>query len=266
MDRATMPLRLDSLRHASFVALVIALPGLLAAAPARAQTRTDPRPAEAKTACAAGDVQKGVRLLAELYVATNDAIWIFNQGRCYQQNGQPEQALTRFKEYLRKAKDAAPDDITDAQTYVKELEAELAARQPTSPAPAATVTAPAGGGLSTSGRGFTDRQIVGLAVGGLGVAALGAGAFFSYKVHATEQEVNDLIHGETLVQAGTLKTSDRSGARYELLQWISYGVGVGALAVGTTTFLFGRRAERGGLSLAPVLGPGLAGSALCGSF
>ena len=42
----------------------------------------DPRVGEAKTACAAGDLQKGIRLLAELYTATNDPIWVFNQGRC----------------------------------------------------------------------------------------------------------------------------------------------------------------------------------------
>ena len=52
------------------------------------ETGQDPRVGEAKTACVAGDVPKGVRLLAELYTASGDPIWIFNQGRCYQQNDQ----------------------------------------------------------------------------------------------------------------------------------------------------------------------------------
>jgi VCBS repeat-containing protein len=266
---------------------------LLLAAPAWAQTRpkpdvrSDPRPTEAKAACVSGDVQKGVRLLGDLYVATNDAIWIFNQGRCYQQNGQTELALARFKEYLRKAKNADPEDIKEAQNYVKELEAELAARQ--APAPVAPAPEPRAsrstteldgnggpGGLGVSGgltrrRRFNDRQIAGMVVSGVGVLSLVAGGFFSYKVQSTEDEVNKLAKGEgPLVEAATLKDKDRSGARYELVQWICYGIGVAALAVGTTTFLLGRPSvERGdgvALSLSPLLGPGMVGSGLRGSF
>jgi len=265
---------------------------LLLSSPAWAQTRprpagrTDPRPAEAKAACVAGEVQKGVRLLAEIYLATNDAIWIFNQGRCYQQNGQQEQALARFREYLRKATNGAPDDVKEAQRYVKELEAELTARRAPPPAapvaekqasrampgpttesasPAAAVSA-----ASPPPHRLTRLQVAGLTVAGVGVLALGAGGFFSYQVQATEKDVNDLARGESLVEAGTLKDRDRDGSRYELLQWISYAVGVGAVAVGATAFLLGRpgeeREDRVALSLSPVVGPGLVGSAVRGSF
>ena len=67
----------------------------------------DTRVEDAKLACAAADVTKGIRLLAELYTATRDPIWIFNQARCYQQNAQLDLALSRFKEYLRKCADLA---------------------------------------------------------------------------------------------------------------------------------------------------------------
>jgi len=39
----------------------------------------------AKTACQSGDAAKGVALLAELYVDTNDITFLFNQGRCFEQ-------------------------------------------------------------------------------------------------------------------------------------------------------------------------------------
>jgi len=85
----------------------------------------DPRVGEARTACIAGDFQKGVRLLADLYTATDDPIWVFNQGRCYQQNAQPALALSRFKEFLRKSKGGEDDeDVQDARKYIAELEAE----------------------------------------------------------------------------------------------------------------------------------------------
>jgi hypothetical protein len=86
----------------------------------------DPRIGQAKEACIAGDFHKGVRLLAELYTASEDPVWIFNQGRCYQQNAQPSLAVSRFREFLRKSKGGPEDkDIReDAKKYIAEIEAE----------------------------------------------------------------------------------------------------------------------------------------------
>jgi hypothetical protein len=57
----------------------------------------------AKTACLAGDYAKGVALLAELYVSSNnDVTYLFNQGRCFEQNGKYEEAIVRFREYQLK--------------------------------------------------------------------------------------------------------------------------------------------------------------------
>jgi hypothetical protein len=90
------------------------------------ESAVDPRVDEAQTACMAGEVQKGIRLLAELYTASEDPIWIFNQGRCYHQNAQLPQALSRFKEFLRKSKGGPEDaDVRDAQKYITEIETEL---------------------------------------------------------------------------------------------------------------------------------------------
>src|SRR5690349_7373417 len=101
---------------------------VLAPPPARAED-PDKLVLEAKTACVAGDIPRAVRLLAELYAATDDPIWIFNQGRCHQQHGQQRPAINRFREYLRKTAGAAAADVAatrrEAEGYIEELEREL---------------------------------------------------------------------------------------------------------------------------------------------
>lgn len=63
-----------------------------ASATARADSLAD-RERAARTACLAGDYRKGVALLVELFVETKDRTHIFNQARCFEQNGQDEQAI-----------------------------------------------------------------------------------------------------------------------------------------------------------------------------
>jgi hypothetical protein len=108
-------------------------------------TAADPRPAEARKACAAGKVDRGIQILAEIIVENGDANAVYNQARCYQQNGRPEQAVARFREYLRTAAQLAPADRTQVEGYIVELEAEIEtkARRAALPATAAT-GAPAG--------------------------------------------------------------------------------------------------------------------------
>jgi hypothetical protein len=115
------------------------LPGRMAHAEHQKAT-VDFRAVEAKTACMAGEVQKGIRLLAELYTASNNPLWIFNQGRCYQQNAQPALALSRFKEFLRKSTEA--EDVREAQKHIAELEAELQRSEPASKSRTAKVPEP----------------------------------------------------------------------------------------------------------------------------
>jgi hypothetical protein len=76
----------------------------------------------AKVACLSGDYAKGVGLLAEMFVSTGDAIHIYNQGRCFEQNGKYEEAIVRFREFLRKhpESDAAGGD---AEKHIADCEA-----------------------------------------------------------------------------------------------------------------------------------------------
>jgi hypothetical protein len=125
---------------------------LFAVAPqAWAKGRVDSLERVAKKACAAGDFRKGVDILADLYVRTDDPTFVFNQGRCYEQNHQWESAIDRFREYLRQAKHIGSKvradvekHITDCRRFQEEESSRPRATAASSrPLPPATVSAPA---------------------------------------------------------------------------------------------------------------------------
>jgi hypothetical protein len=131
-------------------ALAVLLAGSALARTALA-ARPDARVTEARKACAAGEVERGVHLLAELIAERNDPNAIYNQARCYQSNGQPEPALSRFKEYLRVAPRVSARERRQVERYMRELEQELDARarraapaapEPKSPASQQTTSSP----------------------------------------------------------------------------------------------------------------------------
>ena len=113
-------------------ALVVAT---LVAAPARAADKLEAKERKARVECAAGDYAEGVRLLAELWVATGDATFLYNQGRCYEQSGQNDLAVSRFREYLRKAPALPAEDVEAVNRRIDELQRQAASRA----APAPTV-------------------------------------------------------------------------------------------------------------------------------
>jgi hypothetical protein len=114
---------------------------LLLAAPSAIGANLEGKERAAKRACLVGDVDKGVGILADLYIDTGDATHIFNQGRCFEQNGKNDQAVLRFKEYLRKAKDLSQEDSDAVLKKIDELQG-AAGQHGVQPPPAAS-TVPA---------------------------------------------------------------------------------------------------------------------------
>src|ERR1019366_5285996 len=96
----------------------------------------------AKKACATGDFAKGVDLLADLFVDTNDFLWVYNQARCYQQNNRWEQVISRFREYLRKAKDISESDRADTERQIADCEQSMGRTSQVAPPPVAAMTPP----------------------------------------------------------------------------------------------------------------------------
>jgi hypothetical protein len=235
------------------------LAALAAGAPAPAGARAqdeDPRPREAKAACAAGQVDRGIALLAALFAETSDVSWVYNQGRCYQQNGRPEEAINRFREYLRRAAVSETEKRTEAQRFIEELEEELRrapARagivvgsahdveplpgDPPQPPPAPpgrdgvgdgapSVRAPSGDDRPVSRRGL---MVGGAALVGVGVLGLAGGIFSSLRVKALEDETRGWSAAEWKRRAAT---QENTAGRYERWQWVGYGVAALALAGG----------------------------------
>ena len=107
----------------SFLGLL--LPFFLALQTAEAGGR-DNRERTARLACLSGDYAKGVAILSELFVDTTDPTYIYNQGRCFEQNLRYEEAIGRFQEYLRAGRKLSKDDQADAQKHIADCKGLLA--------------------------------------------------------------------------------------------------------------------------------------------
>jgi hypothetical protein len=103
---------------------------LLIAVPKAMSANVESKERAAKRACLVGDVEKGTGLLADLYVDTNDATYIYNQGRCFEQNGKNDQAVLRFKEYLRKAKNLSQAETDAVLKKIDELQGTAGRQEP----------------------------------------------------------------------------------------------------------------------------------------
>jgi hypothetical protein len=229
-------------------ALGAAIVALLAAAtPAAAQT-IDEREAEAKVACLAGKADRGIEILAKLYAETNEPNYLFNQARCFQQNNRPDEALSRFREYLRKARDLSPQDREEVDRFIKECEAQkaesarLAAPAPTSPEAALQADQPAR--VASAKR----MRTIGYVAAGVGVAALAFGATMSWQVKA-KQDAFEKDHRLSFSQ-----TEYNSGQRVEVLQWVGYAVGAVALGTGGIFYYLGSQGhEARSMAFVPVV-------------
>ena len=244
----------------------------------------------AKKACITGDVRTGIDLLGDLYVETDDITFVFNQGRCFEQNRQFEDAIGRFEEYLRAAskqklgqadKAAAEKHIADckeslAQQIVRRVPTAVpapaqppaqASAQPVPPTVAFSAppsepmlalqpATPRQGGSSPSG-----LRTAGIIIASIGGAALIAGVIFNLKVNS--------IASEMATPGGYSDGKSSERKTYETLGWVSYGVGGACIATGAVLYLARlKTASSSGtpVALVPVFTPGQAGAALKGAF
>jgi hypothetical protein len=114
---------------------------ILSLCAASAHAAPDKRELQAREDFAAGRYQEALDLFAKLYAEKLHPNYLRNIGRCYQNLGDPDKAISSFHEYLRKVKGIAPDERREVEGYIKEME-DLAARRKGSP-PAAAEPPPA---------------------------------------------------------------------------------------------------------------------------
>jgi hypothetical protein len=274
------------------LAALLAPPAALAAKDSKdrepAHDEIEGKQRAAKTACLAGDYAKGVAILAELFVSTNNATYLFNQARCFEQNGRYADAVTRFREYQRKTRSAGKPADEEADRHIAECEALLEKekgppasvpapnfpvaqpvienRQPAvSPgvAPPAAVPPPAvvvqsSAEPSTPGSGLRIAGIATMAVGALGV---GAGVLLNLKANDLASEL-----GSSPTSFDRGKASDRSS--YETAAWLGYGVGATCVVGGAVLYYLGHRQGQPTTSMAllPMVAQGQYGAVMQGGF
>jgi hypothetical protein len=73
----------------------------------------------AKNACLPGDFRKGAEVLTQLQIDTDDPTYLFNLGRCYEQNHQWLEALDAFREYKRKASKLTKAEVADTGSGIR---------------------------------------------------------------------------------------------------------------------------------------------------
>lgn len=242
------------------------------------------REGSARAACLDGNYSEGVAILSKLFVETKDATYIFNQGRCFEQNRRYEDAISRFQEYLRAGRKALDDSArAEAEQHINDCKEMLAQERRTSPPPQVaqplvaspasavsqppappppeaepTLSKPARKAVSASdGAGL---RIGGVLVAAFGAVAAGAGLAFNLKANSI---VNDMYNAPD----GYTKESDRK--TYETVAWVGYGVGAACVATGVILYAVGRKAQShyaGDVALLPMAGPDRAGAVFAGAF
>jgi hypothetical protein len=266
---------------------------LLAGSPVRAAGEDSGRKArerQARTACLAGDPTKGVGLLAELFVDTGDFNYIFNQARCFEQNHRYEDAISRFREFLKKAPNISKADHADVERQIAECQSFLqpgtatprlapdgtasppmpqpeptvvpAAAQPSptpvAPAAGVAVTVPPSPAGATTSPG-SGMRIAGIGIGAAGLVSIGAGVYFYTRAASLSNKIST---------SDSPSASDyQSGKTAQTMQWVFYGAGAAALATGSVLCYLGWSSSgTGQTAVAPMVGPGFAGITTQGAF
>jgi hypothetical protein len=270
------------------MAALTVVPLLLATNPALAGNRRAQERA-ARKACLNGDFAKGVSILSDLFVDTKDPNYIFNQGRCFEQNRRYAEAAARFEEYLRvPGAQLGPEDRASAEKHIADCQEKIAKERGDSPIPPAPqpVVAPAPAVVPqpspqpaiaeppasvvvlpapepVPARRRWGLVTAGIITGVVGVGGLVAGVVYNLKANGT---VNDM---ETTVGGYTKAKSDDANTD-KTVALVGYVAGGACVVAGAILVAVGAAKSTPGSStrvaLLPTVGPGQVGAMLTGGF
>jgi len=274
-----------TMRKSSLFTAVILI---LLAAPCARAAGVEAKERAARKACLSGDYIKGVGLLSDLYLDSMDPNYIYNAARCFEQNNHCEEAVSRFREFLRKATKVTPADKAEAERHIAECQALLGQKAvpmtkteaallspapdpatappspvPTavlspSPAPVAVASTAQPAAMMNSGRGL---RVAGITCGAFGLASVGTAVYF----YTQAKSYSDKVSGQTAPNP----SDESAGKHAQTMQWVFYSVGAAAIASGTVLYMLGWPSADSGKNtagVAPMLGPGLAGISAQGAF
>jgi tetratricopeptide (TPR) repeat protein len=268
---------------------------------ATAAAKSQAKERVAKRACLSGDYLKGVSILAELFVDTNDPTYLFNQGRCYEQNVRYLEAAERFKEYLRKAPKLSDSEKADVDKHIADCEASAAKNQAqghsatAEPSPPPTLAQPpaatAGANVTPSAATSSPPQdnptptnnAIGTSPGstvpmvnpwqhtakwvasGAAVALLAAGGIEHYRYYSKNNDYNDKH-----CTSATTTCNSLADAADNAKTWAMVGYGAAAVAAGVALVFWltdsPRPAPASTTALAFTCAPALAGISCAGGF
>jgi hypothetical protein len=256
----------------------------LLAAPVAQAAGVEVKERAARKACLSGDYAKGVEMLSDLFIDTKDPNYIYNQARCFEQNSRCEEAVSRFREFLRKTTKITPADKADTEKHIADCQAILGQKpapapkaeaapavpatpipapatalpQPPTPEQVAITAQPAATAATNPGRGL---RIAGITCGALGVASVGTAIYF----YTQARFYSNKVSGQTVPNP----SDESAGKHAQTMQWVFYSVGAAAIATGTVLYVLGWPSADSGhttAGVAPMLGPGLAGISAQGAF
>lgn len=202
----------------------------------------------AKKACATGDPEKGVDILGDLFVESNDITHVFNQGRCYQQNQRWTDAIGRFEEYLRKSPNLSPAERAEVDAHLADCKSRLPPAPTTAGAqagPAIATTLPSE--VPPAARPGGGMRAAGVAIAAVGLAAVATGAVLALKTHSITDDVHKNGYDPD-------KLSSRDS--YETGGWVSFGVGAAGIVAGAALYLVGATSKSSSVALVPLVGQG----------
>jgi len=103
----------------------------------------DDRELTAREAFAAGRYQEALDIYAKLFAETLHPTYLRNVGRCHQMLGNADQAIKTFREYLRRAADLPPQQRSEVEGFIAEMEALKKTQDKAAADRAATTAGPA---------------------------------------------------------------------------------------------------------------------------
>jgi tetratricopeptide (TPR) repeat protein len=223
-----------------------------------------------------GHFPEAIEEFSKAYDLKPEPIFLYNIAQSHRQNKNPERAMFFYRRYLEAEPGAK--NRAEVEKRMKEMEKLLAEERersapppfpppppaPPPPRPAPVVVTPIPEpetpppppvqAPATSGRGL---RIGGVVVSCVGLAGIGTGVFFG--IHS-----NSLY---TQARQGTWDPAkDDSSKTFQVLEWVSLGVGGAAVATGIVLYIVGATAKSPSetVSFVPLLAPGVTGIALAG--
>jgi tetratricopeptide (TPR) repeat protein len=253
---------------------IVASAGTRAAAQPRqpAATRADSREGKAREMFAMGRYEEALAIYAKLYSETAHPTYLRNIGRCYQNLGQPEKAISSFEEYLRQGRNVSAEQRSQVEGYIREMQglkakqtaeaaaAEQAARreaasdaprpteQPRTVEPPATIkeqlkeqpaaTAATEQPPPTDTGKSNSKRTAAYVVGGAALVALGVGAVFGVRAISKASDVDPHCRDGGCDDTGLML--DREARTAARIADVAIGVGIAAGAVATYLFIASR--------------------------